>query len=232
MPNHRISSDIKECALRLWQSGWSWVDICAILCVSKSSLYRWVDIFDEFGAVTCPPPPLRGRPCIIGFTALTTMKELFEQHSDTYLDKLQWFLAIHHNIAISISALQLNLEKAGLTCKLLHKMASERNEEMRAAFLHSIQNEFSGTGDEFVVIDESSKNEHDVARRYGRAPSGQPANFTDPFVRGQHYSLVAAMSKRGYLAAHVIPGSLDSFAFFDFIVEDVVSMCFCSDTSS
>jgi hypothetical protein len=95
------------------------------------------------------------------------MKELFKQHSDTYLDELQWFLAIHHNIAISISALQLNLEKASLTHKLLHKIASEHNEEMRAAFLHSIQNEFSGTGDEFVVIDESSKNEHDVARRYG-----------------------------------------------------------------
>lgn len=30
------------------------------------------------------------------------------------------------------------------------------------------------------------------------------------------------MSKRGYIATHVIPGSFDSFAFFDFIVEDVV----------
>jgi hypothetical protein len=32
------------------------------------------------------------------------------------------------------------------------------------------------------------------------------------------------MSKARYLTAHVIPGSLDSFEFFDFIVEDVA--CF------
>ena len=35
--------------------------------------------------------------------------------------------------------------------------------------------------------------------------------------------MIAAMSKKGYLAAHIIPGSVDSFGFFDFIVEDVVS---------
>jgi hypothetical protein len=44
-----------------------------------------------------------------------------------------------------------------------------------------------------------------------------------PFIRGQRYSLMAAMSKQGYLATHVVPGSVDSFGFFDFIVEDVVS---------
>jgi len=167
---------------------------------------------------------LCGRPRTIGFAALTAIKDLYEQHSDTYLDELQWFLAIHHNIAISTSALQDNLEKAGLTHKVLHKIAIEHDEEQRAHFMHSIRHDFSGTGDEFVIIDESSKNEHDVTRRYGRSPSGQPADLVDPFIHGQRYSLAAAMSKQGYLATHVIPGSFDSFAFFDFIVEDVVSL--------
>jgi hypothetical protein len=84
----------------------------------------------------------------------------------------------------------------GLSRKVLHKIASERDEERRAAFIHSIQHDFSGTGDGFVTIDESSKNEHDVARRYGRSLLGRPADFTDPFIRGQRYSLVAAMSKK------------------------------------
>ena len=222
MGNRKISVDLKDCVLCLWQYGWSLSDICLALLISKASLYRWRKIFDEIGTVVPPVPPLCGRPCIIGLAALTAVKELYQQHPDTYLDELQWFLAIHHNIVISIAALQDNLKRAGLTQKILHKIALERDEEMREQLLHSIRNDFSGTGDEFVTVDESSKNEHDVARRYGRALVGHSADIIDPFIRGEHFSLVAAMSKRGYIATHVIPGSLDSFAFFDFIVEDVI----------
>jgi len=156
--------------------------------------------------------------------AMTAIKEIYTRNSDAYLDELQWHIAIHHDIAISISALQETLVRAGLTRKVLHKIASERDEARRAEFMHCIRHNFSGTGNEFVVVDESSKNEHSSAHRYGRAPVGQDAILTTPFVRGQRYSLVAAMSKAGYLAAHVVPGSLDSFEFFDFIVEDVA--CF------
>ncbi|KAF8225386.1 hypothetical protein L208DRAFT_428387, partial [Tricholoma matsutake] len=63
---------------------------------------------------------------------------------NTYLNELQWFLAIHHDIIISISALQVNLDKAGLTRKILHKIAKERDKECRPAYHHCIQNDFSG----------------------------------------------------------------------------------------
>jgi hypothetical protein len=46
---------------------------------------------------------------------ITAAKELYERHPDTYLDELQWYLAIHMDLPILISALQENLEKAGLT---------------------------------------------------------------------------------------------------------------------
>ena len=155
MGNRKISTDLKDCALRLWQHGWSRSDICEALLVSQASLYRWAKIFDELGIVIPPVPPLRGRPRVIGLAALGAVKELYKRHPDTYLDELQWFLAIHHDIVISIAALQENLEKAGLTRKILHKIASERDEEMREQFLYSIRNDFSGTGDEFVTVDES-----------------------------------------------------------------------------
>lgn len=225
MPNRRISVDLKECALRLWEAGWDKSDICNALAVSPRSLYRWRAIFTEFGSVLKPPSPIRGRPRIIGLAAFTAMRELYERHPDTYLDELQWMLAIHHDIPISVSALQDNLVKAGLTRKLLHKIAIERDNERRATFLAGICNldHFSGTAEEFVTVDESSKNEHDVARRYGRAPIGQEADFSDVFVRGVRYSLCAAISTEGYIATRVLPGSFDTFLFFDFIVDDVVS---------
>ncbi|KAJ7096202.1 hypothetical protein C8R44DRAFT_835292 [Mycena epipterygia] len=169
MGNRKISSDIKECALRLWELGWDRSAICSTLLVSQASLYRWAQIFDEFGSVTPPPPPIMGRPRIIGLAALTAIKEIYTKHLETYLYELQWWLLIHHDIQISISALHDTLEKAGLTHKLLHKIAVERDIERRRDFL-----------------------------------------------------LVAAMSIDGYIAQRVLAGSLDSFDFFDFIVEDVV----------
>ncbi|TFK63036.1 hypothetical protein BDN72DRAFT_742110, partial [Pluteus cervinus] len=59
-------------------------------------------------------------------------------------------------------------------------------------------------------IDETSKNERSYARTHGRSLQGEPAILKDVFVRGDRYSLVAALTVDGYIAAHAVPGSLDS----------------------
>ncbi|KAJ7705199.1 hypothetical protein B0H16DRAFT_1668265 [Mycena metata] len=202
MVNHRISSDIKECALRLWELGWDRGAICSTLLVSQSSLYRWAALFEEFGSVNPPPPPIKGRPRIIGLAALTAIKEIYTRHADTYLLELQWWLAIHHDIHISISALQETIERTGLTRKILQKIAVERDNEGRRDYFYTIQNGFSGTGREFVTVDDLSlwpRTDWNAGRL--RRP---------------------AMSMDGYIAQRVVEGSLDSYDFFDFIVEDVV----------
>jgi hypothetical protein len=53
---------------------------------------------------------------------------------------------------------------------------------------------------------------------------GERAHFSNVFVWGDHYSLVAAISKKGYIAAEVVQGSFDSYDFFNFIAEQVVSI--------
>ena len=179
---------------------------------------------EEIGSVERPVGALRGHPHLIGLLKMTAIQDIYSRHPDLYLDKLQWFLAIHHDLAISKSALQENLEKAGLTRKVLHTIAAEQDEARRQSFLDSLRHDFSGSGDEFVTVSESSKNDHAYRRCYGCAPSRQDADITAPFIWGQWYSMIAAMSKKGYLAAHIIPGLVDSFAFFDFIVENIVSI--------
>ncbi|KAK0235518.1 hypothetical protein EDD85DRAFT_773604, partial [Armillaria nabsnona] len=57
---------------------------------------------------------------------------------------------------------------------------------------------------------------------YGRSPVGTNADLSDVFVRGECYSLIAALTTEGYIATRVEMGSFDSFGFFDFIVDDVV----------
>ncbi|KAG1853998.1 hypothetical protein F4604DRAFT_1591383, partial [Suillus subluteus] len=59
--NQRISNDLEDCALRLWNHGWESEDICEAFGVSERSCYRWRWIFEECGTVTKPPSTLTGR---------------------------------------------------------------------------------------------------------------------------------------------------------------------------
>jgi len=71
-------------------------------------------------------------------------------------------------------------------------------------------------GRRICIADEISKNDHSTAHTFGRALVGERAHFSDVFVRGDRYSLVAAISKKGYIAAEVVQGSFDSYDFFDY----------------
>ncbi|KIJ19454.1 hypothetical protein PAXINDRAFT_39444, partial [Paxillus involutus ATCC 200175] len=75
---------------------------------------------------------------------------------------------------------------------------------------------------EFVCVDETSKNELTWARHYGRAMAGQRVELSDVFVHGNQYSLVAALTIDGYMAADVIEGSFDSKTFYECIATKVV----------
>jgi len=109
-----------------------------------------------------------------------------------------------------------------LTRKLLHKIVLERDEMLRLQWKEFVLEHGEGHGREFVVVDEMSKNDHSTARCYGYALTGERAELVDVFVRGDHYSLVAALTISGYIAAHVVPGSFDGSSFYNFIVEEVV----------
>ncbi|KAI6015312.1 hypothetical protein F5J12DRAFT_890647 [Pisolithus orientalis] len=105
MPYRRISNDLKECALRLWNSGWELEDVCAALGVLPRSCYHWQSIMERDGAVERPPSPLRGRARTTTRAVLNAMEDLLMEDSDLFLDELSTWLAVGHDITISISAL-------------------------------------------------------------------------------------------------------------------------------
>ncbi|KZP21878.1 hypothetical protein FIBSPDRAFT_687136, partial [Athelia psychrophila] len=102
---------------------------------------------------------------------------------------------------IGRSALDNLIRDAGISLKLARKCASERDEVAR-----------------------EDKDDRTIFRRYARAPKGQRATIDADFVRGDRYSIVAAISVDGYVGTRIVSGSLDSAEFFDFIVEDLPHM--------
>ena len=116
---------MKLCALKLWDQGWELEDIIDTLGVSCSSIYWWKAIFETYGSVNRPQLTLHGPACILTRAVLTAVHTIYEQESNLYLDELVLWPAIHHDIMISTSALHRNLKNAGLTRKLLCKIAQE-----------------------------------------------------------------------------------------------------------
>ena len=77
-----------------------------------------------------------------------------------------------------------------------------------------------------VAANELSKDDHTLYWCYGRSPSGMPASASTQFVRGEWYSLIAAMSVDAYVSTRVVNGSVDTAEFFYFIVGEVASILF------
>ncbi|KAG2752908.1 hypothetical protein P692DRAFT_20829810 [Suillus brevipes Sb2] len=132
MVNRRISQDVKEHALTLWDHGWEVEDICEVLGVSRASCFRWRHMFDELGTVARPPSPLVGRTRIITRALMTAIEDLFTEESDLFLDEICTWL--EHGITISSSSLSRSLKQAGLSRKMLQKIARERDDARREEF--------------------------------------------------------------------------------------------------
>ena len=124
-------------------------------------------------------------------------------------------------------ALYLNLRDLVLTHKRLKRVAAERDGAYRTEWILNMTMNY--TADQLVFLDESSKDERVVLRRYGHAPSGQEAIHHVSLNRGVRYSILPALSLNGYMAVKVIEGSIDGARFYDIVVNDVVSPLYVLD---
>jgi hypothetical protein len=149
---------------------------------------------------------------------------LLEEAPEMYLSEIQDWIALMFEVHISRTALHLNIRDAGLSFKLLRRAAAERDEDLRQEWKQDVNAHFIAS--QMVFIDETSKDERTIYRHYGRSIVGRRATINANFVRGERYSLVAALSLDGYEAVRVVPGSVDGEEFMDFIVNDVVSCTF------
>jgi transposase len=188
----RISKDLKLWALWLRGQGFISDDICYLLGISSRSLSRWQTNMNTFGSVIPAHNPLQGHPSILNAEQRNELFNLLDQASEMFLDELQDWVALHHDAA---TALHYIIQDAGLTFKMLHKAASERDEVAREEFRTYIWEHL--VAEQVITVDESSKDDRTIFRRFGHAPRGHRASIDADFVRGDHYSIVAALSVDG-----------------------------------
>jgi hypothetical protein len=212
MVNCRIILDLKFATLHLWDLGCDEIDIIQGLVVSHSSMYCWKALCKDISNIVQPPSPLCGHTQITCRAILTAVQDIYRTKPDLYLDELVFWLAIHHNIIISKSALHMNLQEAGLSHKLLHKIAIECDTQLHEEYMDTINGELEEDSSLLVFADETSKNDHTLAHCYSLTLAGERATL-----------VTCGHNKPEWLYCNkVVPGLLDSFNFFDLVAEQVV----------
>ncbi len=96
---------------------------------------------------------------------------IIEASPAMYLDKLQDWLALEYDILILKTTLHDNIRDAGISCKLLHQRAAERDEVARERWKEDVGANFVVA--QMVWMDESSKDNRTIYRHYGWATTGQ-----------------------------------------------------------
>ena len=219
-----ISKDLKERALWLISHEYAPEDICELFDISKRSISRWRQNDRVHGSVVPPPNPMQCRPRILNGDMTHDLYTLLEEAPEMYLSEIQDWVALAYEVHISRNALHMNIRDAGITFKLLRKAAAERDEDLRQEWKQDVNAHF--TASQMVFVDETSKDDRTIYRHYGRSVAGTRAVISANFVRGERYSMVAALSLDGYEAVHVVLGSVDGEDFLNFIVDDVVRCMF------
>jgi hypothetical protein len=102
---------------------------------------------------------------------LLQSSELLRESPELYLDEIGIWLALYHEVQISMTALHDNLRDLGLTRKIMRRAAAERDDELRANWMYDFLSTYSA--EQMVVLDESSKDGRTLIRKYGRAMSGE-----------------------------------------------------------
>jgi transposase len=141
--------------------------------------------FREFGQVKNPFSSRTGRPSQIEEGDIMYLHALLEANPALYLDELQTRLLSVQNINLSIATISRILAQYELMRKRLHKVAAERDEELRGIWEADMAQ--YQDPDVFVALDESAVDVKTLQRHFGRSLAGTPCVQRAAFLRGTRY---------------------------------------------
>ena len=113
---------------------------------------------DLYGSVISPHAPLQGCLSALNAEQRNDLFNVLGQALEMFLDEIQDWMALHHDTAISITSLHLVIHDAGLSLKMLHKAASERDEVAQEKFRTYMQGHL--VAEQVITVDELSKDDH------------------------------------------------------------------------
>jgi transposase len=221
MPFRKISRDLKLAAVRMHEQNiLSVASIIDCLQISRSTFYRVLDLWNTTGNVVRHTNGVRGRPRIFNFEDIVYLKRIIKHRPDWFLDELQYLLQTSRFVSANFSTIQRELVRAGVSTKKLKKIASERNENLRADYIRHMA---QYSPEQLGFLDEVSKDERTSSRLLGRSMKGTRAVKKGVFIRGRRFSAEGLLTIDGLISNTVVEGSMTRVRFLQYLEFTVVS---------
>jgi transposase len=226
MPQRYISQDLKaRIPILFYEQDFTAKEICKILGIKKSLVYSSLAYFRVYG-ITHNPHVYRktGRRQLLASTYIKFVSSLINQRHTIYLDEIQDELYQHRGVCILVPMLCRTLRRLDLTRKVVAAHALEQDDLLRSAFMNRIADEVPDP-QMMMFIDEAARNRRSSQRPKGWALLGKRCIQKLFFVRGERYSILPVLTLDGIITYDVVPGSVTSERFLEFLRELVVSWC-------
>jgi hypothetical protein len=162
---HKISADVKHAAIRLYNHNLLDLDDILTCChISQATFFHAFKLWRTTGDVVTETKRVAGRRRSLDFSDVQYLLRLIDRNPDYFLDEMLHLLKTNRFISVHYSVIHNQLLRTGVSRKRLQRIASECNEDARAAFIARMARY---SPEELGFIDEVSKDERTVGRRYG-----------------------------------------------------------------
>jgi transposase len=143
MPRHTVSEDLKTFIPALHHDGYKIQQICDILTVKKSLIYKTLALFSNCGVVSNPHKysHISGHPRSRSQADLNFVQATVDHRPTIYLNELQQELFSKCGVQVSISTLTRAVKWLHITHKIVTAPALERNEVLRALYMNRVSAE-------------------------------------------------------------------------------------------
>ena len=223
MPPYTVSCDLKARIPVLALKGYSVQKICSLLGIKKSLVYQTLKYHRVYGVPHNLHRRKPGRPRVLSPQDLKFVVSLLKQRHTIYLDEIQEELQSRRQTSVSLPTIMRALHRMDFTHKVISAGAIERNDLLRAVYMNRIADEVPDPN-MLMFIDESARNRRSSPRNMGWSRTGLRCVQRRFFVRGQRYSLVPVLTLDGIITYDIMPGSVTSARFLQFLRELVVSV--------
>ena len=166
-------------------------EVEARLLVAVPTIERWLRQQREPGGLA--PKPVPGPVAVKTNALLAALPERLAEHADaTVEDHCSWWRGVA-GVEVSTATMSRALTRLDWSRKKKTIGASERNEVTRAAWR---EDSASVPPEDLVFLDETGGHPG-YSPTHARAPRGQRASATAPANRGEHKTVVAALTLDG-----------------------------------
>src|SRR6266852_2244881 len=221
MPYHSISKDLKARIPILRQQGYNVKKIGSLLGIKKTLIYRFLAHVHHHGVPYNPHAYKFGHHRTLLHEDLKLIVALLNRRHCIYFDELQAELYNMRGTFLSQPTLMRTLHQLHYSHKCVTTRALERDDLMHSAFMNRITDEVPNP-DMLIFIDEAAHNRRASVRAKGWSLVERRCVQRWHFICGQRFSILPILILDGIIIYNIIPGSVDSKCFVQFLCELVV----------